>query len=110
MRLQIEYRVQSSVHTDEIRYFANREQSPVDVRSGTIARVVADGQSLIGHSEDYLGADHVSGQSNGVNLGAGQRGTPGFSRPYGLLHSHGRLGTAHFDLPRRKFASRATRC
>ncbi len=107
--LQIEYRVQSSMYADQVRYLVNGEQSPIDVRAGTTARVVADCQSLIGHAEDYLGADHVSGQSNRVNLGTGQCGTAGLPRPYSRVHGHGRFGTTHFRQARREFPGRPTR-
>lgn len=71
---EIEHGVQTAMDANERRDLLNGEQSPVHVRTCAVPRVVTDRQFLIRHPEDDLGADHVTGQANGVNLRAGNGG------------------------------------
>ena len=47
------------------------EQGPVHVGAGAVPRIVTDRQFLIRHAEDDLGADHITGQANGVSFQLG---------------------------------------
>lgn len=58
---EVEHGVQTAVGPDQRRHSANRQQRPVDVRTGAASCVVTNRQLLIRHSEDDLGADHVPG-------------------------------------------------
>ncbi len=59
-RSKIEHGVQSAVNANQRRYRANSKQSSVNVRASATPGVVTDCQLLIWHSEDDLGADHVT--------------------------------------------------
>ena len=65
---------------NERRDLPNGEQRAICVRTGAVPRVVTERQLLIRHPEDDFGADHVTGQTNGVNLRAGNGGASGLSR------------------------------
>ena len=82
---EIEHRIQPPMHADERGDFSNRKECTVRIGMCAASCVVPDRQPLIGHPEDHLGADHVTGQTNGVNLGARNRRAAGLAG--GLVYS-----------------------
>ncbi len=98
------------MHTHRRRDLANRQQRTVGVRPGAVARVVADRQPLVRHPEDDLGADHVTGQSDGMHLRAGNRGAAGLAQAHRLFQRHRGLGFAHPGQAKREFTRGTTGC
>src|SRR3989304_345106 len=95
---------------NERRDIANGEQSPVRVRTCAVPRVVTDRQPLIRHAEDDLCADDVTGETNGVNLRAGDRcasGLPWADRPYERNRG---FRVAYFRQAKGKLASGTAGC
>jgi hypothetical protein len=89
---------------NERRDLPNGEQRAVRVGTCAVPGVVTDRQLLIRHPEDDLGAYHVAGQPNRVNLRARNGGATGLSRADCLRQRNRRLRGAHFRQPKRKFA------
>ena len=69
-RLQVEHRVKAAVNAPQRGHSPDGDQRSVDVRTGARAGIMPDAESLIGHAEDHLGANHVTGKPDRVHLDA----------------------------------------
>ena len=107
---EIEDGIQAAMDADECRDLPNGEQGPVRVRACAVPRIVTDRQPLIRHPEDDFGADDVTGQTNGVNLRAGNRGAAGLPRADRPHDRNCGFRVAHFRQAKRKLASSTAGC
>src|SRR5678816_2481071 len=73
---QVEHGVESAMDAHERRDAANGNERAVDIGTCAASRIVANGQRLIGHTEDDLGADHEARKTNRMHLRPRERRTP----------------------------------
>ena len=91
------------------RHLAHREQRARDVGLGGSARVVADGEALVGRAEDDLGRHDEARQPDRVDLRARHVGAARLARAVELVDRHADRGPPDLAQPLGELARRAAR-